>query len=185
MTGGSYTLTLNVAEVGANTPLNGSKSQFNHSDGIRVPLSYGTGPGRMSVEVMQTKTIAAATAVTYDLSSGTDFQDIFGFPAVYVVIRSLVIWIADGGDEDGVSIGGAASDCWPASFASTTDKALIYPDSGPFCADRRAGTLVTSSAKNLKIENLSTTEAVSLAIRIAGGIDGGGYAMGVFGLTYP
>ncbi len=184
MTGGSFTLSLNVAEVGANVPLGGRKSQFNKSGGIRVPYPFGTGPGRMSIEVFSTLTIPAATAITYDLYSGGDFLDVFGFPATFRVVKSLVIWVGTGGDASGVCIGGAASNCWPASFADVTDKALIFPGSGPFVADRNAGTDVTSTSKNLKIENLGLV-AANLEIRIAGGIDAAGYAMGPLGLTYP
>lgn len=184
MTGGTYTLSLNVAEVGANTPLNGRKSQFNKSGGIRVPYTFGTGPGRMSNEVGDTFTIPALTAITYDLYSANDFTNVFGFPCGFRNIKSIVIWVSNGGDSSGVAIGGAASNCWPANFADISDKAMIYPDSGPFVADRKTGTVVTSTAKNLKIENLGLV-AANIEIRIAGGIDASGYAMGPLGLTYP
>ncbi len=184
MTGGTYTTNLSVSEIGANTPLNGQTSRFNKADGIRVPLLYGTGPGRMSSMVKTTRTINALTAVTYDLYSATDFVDVFGDAVGFRNIKSITIWVLSGGDTAGVRIGGAASNCWTANFADSSDKALIYPDSGPWIADRNAGSILTTSALNLKIENLGAV-AVTLAIRIAGGIDAAGYAAGPLGMVYP
>jgi hypothetical protein len=184
MTAGNYALTIGVLESAANTPLNGTQSRFNQNSGVRVPYAYGTGPGRMSDEVYTSVVLGASASITYDLYAASDLSNVFGFPCGFRNIKNFVIWVSDGGDSSGVRIGGAGSNCWPANFADTSDKSLIYPDSGPWVCDRNAGTNVTSSAKNLKIENLGAV-AVTLQIRIAGGIDAAGYAMGPLGLTYP
>lgn len=164
MINGTYRRSVTIRIQARNLPLNAlNYALANVSDGPQQSVITGTGEGTGDVYIATTRTIAAGSSSTFDLFSGDDFTDVFGFDAPLRVVRELSVWIEDGGDSSGVRVGGAGSDCWPATFADTSDMLTIYPGGTEFTAANPAGIDVTNTAKNLKIENLG---AVSANVRI-------------------
>jgi hypothetical protein len=148
-----------------------------------LSLRFGIGTGSANLFCAPTIALAAGSSATYDLYAGTDLKDLFGQTAAFRTVRGFEVAVVDGGDASGVRIGGASSNEWVGFFASAGDQHLIYPDGAPYLAGSRAGKAVTSSAKNLKIENLGAVE-VTIRVLLAGSSFEAGEWLG-FGLwTY-
>lgn len=135
----------------------------NQSADAAWALSYGTASGQADIEVCQDRTLAATTAATYDLYTGTDLKDLAGLTAALRKVKFIGVYIVSGGDTAGVAIGGAANP-WPGFFSDVSDKAKIFPSGPAYQAGSPAGvaTVVTTGI-NLKIENLG---AVPVTVRI-------------------
>lgn len=168
MTGGSWRLTGGLIAKGQNAFAGSVKTPK-----VTVPasalqsLAYGTGSGQFDILVVDTVTLAAATPATYDLYTGTDLKDVFGFTAAFRKVKGLFVWIDSGGDAAGVRIGGAAANTWQAFFADPTDKHLIFPSGPAYQGGSPDGVAVGATTKNLLVENLGAVAAV-VGIAIAG-----------------
>lgn len=155
------------------------------NDGHAQSVSYGNGEGYADYYIDRSITIGAGSSVTYDLQTGTDLKSIFNETATLAAVKSIAIWVdADTGDESGVRIGGAASNCWLANFSDTSDMATVFPGGAPWCAGSPAGLTVSSTAKNLKLENLGAA-AATVTIKIAGSSRTTGMLLGILGMTCP
>lgn len=175
-------------QAGKLPPGSSVRQRVNVGPGFIQSLAYGTGSGYADLFIAKTLVLTPATSTTLDLYGGTDFVDVFGDPANFRAVKSMHIAIDDDDivGTSGVRIGGAGSNCFPCNFADTSDKALIYPASNPFLCGSQAGITVSSTAKNLKIENLSLAESVTVVIYIAGSAASVGVPMGLGLLfTYP
>lgn len=149
-------------------------------------LQYGTGSGYIDREIITDRAIPASSSVTYDLYTGTDLVGLQDESAPFRTVKYLEISVLSGGDTSGVRIGGAASNEWVGFFVAAGDKQDIFPSGPPFVVGSPAGKAVTSTTKNLKIENLGAAEVV-VRIVIGGSINPPGGFTGLFGglLTYP
>lgn len=167
MTAGTVRVS-NGAKVSGTYPPQGVTGELNNfvvsqSADAAAALSYGTASGQADLLVCQDRTLAATTAATYDLYTGTDLKDLAGLTAALRKVKYLGVFIVSGGDTAGVAIGGAANP-WPGFFADVSDKAKIFPSGPPYQGGSPAGvaTVVTTGI-NLKVENLG---AVSVTVRI-------------------
>jgi len=181
MTGGTLRSTSSVKVTGSDSATGGKAARTTTS---QQTVAYGTGSGRGDLFVSRSRTLAAGASETLDLWTGTDLLDPLNGPTPFRVVRYVEIAVAAGGDASGLRVGGAAANCWGGFFADTSDKYLIFPAGPSFRGGSPAGVAVTSSAKNLKIENLGAAE-VTYDIVLAGDNSTAGDAMGVLGLTYP
>lgn len=147
-------------------------------------MPFGTGRSTFDHDVCRDKTIAAGASVTYDIYTGTDLTGAMDEPCAFRRVRYLEIALIDGGDTSGVRIGGAAANEFIGWFAASGDKHDIFPGGPSYRAGSPVGKVVTSSTKNIKIENLGAV-IVTVRIAIAGAIFQAGEWMGPLGLTYP
>jgi hypothetical protein len=187
VTNGTYRRSVTFRIQARNLPLNAvAYETVNVSAGPQQSVIYGTGDATGDVFIATTRTIPALTDTTFDLFSGDDFHDVFGADAPLRLVREMSIWIEDGGDESGVKIGRAASDCWPATFADTSDALTIYPGGGEFSASNPVGITVSNTEKNLRIWNLGVVD-VNVRIFVAGSNAAPGVPMYLANLllTYP
>jgi hypothetical protein len=161
-----------------------SSSVVKQANNQQSNYAFGTGSSQVDTVVYQDRVFANGASATYDLYTGTDLLDINSGTAAFRTIRDVGIYVASGGDTSGVRIGGAASNEWVGFFAAAGDKHLIFPSGPAYRAGSPAGAVVTSSTKNLLIENLGAV-AVTVRIVIGGTVQVSGGLMGILGLTYP
>ena len=150
-----------------------------------IVLNFGTFTSEVDTLICQDKVLLASASATYDLYTGTDLLDIDGQTAALRLVKYVGVFVVSGGSSSGVRVGGAAANTWSAFFDDTSDKYQIFPSGPPFQGGSPAGLAVGSSTKNLKIENLSTSAAVTVRIVIGGNRVVAGMLMGILGLTYP
>ena len=169
-------------------PADGALRDFTataHANDTLTTLEHGTGPGTIDHATVSDRAIPAGSSVTWDLYTGTDLKGPAGETCAFRLVRQVKISVVDGG-ESGVRVGGAASDEWVGYFEAAGDSLDIWAGGPPFwVGDPEDGVAVTSGAKNLKVENLSTTEQVIVRVLVAGSVFNSGMAMGPVGLTYP
>jgi hypothetical protein len=146
-------------------------------------LEYGAGSGYVDRTTVSNRAIPASSSVTYDLYTGTDLRGPAGETTPLRLVKYLEISVVSGGTSSGVRIGGASSNEWVGFFAAAGDMADLFPGGPAFAVGSPAGKAVGSTTKNLKIENLGTSEVV-VRIVTGGSIIAGGYLMGLLGLTY-
>ncbi len=159
-----------------------SRNRITIGDGNVQSLAYGVGDSRFDIPVDVVRTIVASGTLTIDLFGGVDLLDRFGRGANFRKVKSLSIHVDDGGDSNGVRIGGAGSNAWLANFGATTGTWDIFPDGPPMLIGSPAGITVSSTSKNLLLTNRSSTSAVNLVIRIAGSCAVGGVVTGIPGM---
>lgn len=163
-------------------------ARANPTDQISQVLGFGTGEDTMSQIVLQTRSLGPGASETLDLYDGSTnvpaFVDILNDAATFRVIRGFAMWIDDGGDDSGVTVGNAASNANTLWWGGTTPTQTIYPGGAPMAGGSDAGVAVTTSARNLKVLN-NGAESVTYTIAVAGSTAVSGAAMGVLGLTYP
>lgn len=153
-------------------------------------LTYGTGEGETHVQCAGEFIIAAGASLTLNLyDGGTTTADLVrlvtGAAAALRRVRSLTFAVVSGGSSSGVSVGGAASNEFIGFFGAAGDTVTIFPDGPALPLGSPAGVTVTSSAKNVKLENLSSTAAVVVRVTASGGEVESGYATGLVGMpTY-
>jgi len=139
-------------------------STANPTATTKQELTYGLSDGEIDVPLTGEYLIAAGGALTLNLYDGgttaSDLTNLFGGASNLRVVRSLTFAVVSGGDSSGVAIGGAASNEFYGFFAAAGDKVKIYPDGPALALGSPAGAAVTSSAKNVKIENLGAAEVV-------------------------
>lgn len=150
-------------------------------------LPLGTGVGTFDLSCINDKSIPASSSLMFDLFTGTDLPGAEGETCAFRIVRRVWISILSGGTS-GIRIGGAASNEFSAWFVASGDKSDIYAGGPHFDqGDAQVGKTVTSSTKNLKVENLSTTAAAVVRISVTGSAQVvGGWVGPWFGLvTYP
>jgi len=152
-------------------------------------LTYGTGEGEIDVPCNGEFIISAGGTLTLNLYDGgtttSDLTTVFGAAANLRRVKSLTFAVVSGGGENGVAVGGAASNEFYGFFGAAGDKVKIYPDGPALPLGSPAGATVTSAAKNVKLENLSSTAAVVVRVTAAGTTVEPGYATGLIGMpTY-
>lgn len=186
MISGQYTFQTTVRLKAKYRPSgSGAATPYQTGEGIVQLVSVGTGSGYADQFIERRIVIPAASSVTLDLFTGTDLKNIENLTAPLAAVKNATIWVAtDTGDSSGVRIGGAASNAWLANFGDTSDMATIYPDGPPWCAGSPAGLTVSSTSKNLKLENLGAA-AATVHIKIAGSSSSSGMLLGILGMTYP
>lgn len=161
----------------------------NKAIGVSQLLGFGTAAGQMNQLVLQERSLAPGASETLDLydgSTGTPaLIDIMRDNVRFRTLRGLALWILDGGDADGVTIGDAASNAHPLWFGAADQTQTVYPDSGPMTGGQQAGVAVTATVRNVKVTN-NGAESVTYLVAIAGSIISGGGMMGMpFAMTYP
>lgn len=149
-------------------------------------LEVGTGSGSFDRATASDRAIPAGASVTYDLYTGADLLGPVGETAAFRIVRKVKISIVSGG-ASGVRVGGAASNEWVGWFVAAGDKQDIYVGGPPFQqGDPVSGKAVTTTARNLKIENLSSTVEAVVRILVVGNTAAGGESLGWLWLwTYP
>ena len=170
--------------AGDSNPLRDNALRLFTNDALTT-LEFGTGDGTIDRTTLSPRSVPAGGSVTWDLYTGTDLRDLVGLTAPFRIVRQVKISILSGG-ASGVRIGGAASNEWLGWFAAAGDKVDIYAGGPPFWqGNPQDGKAVTSTTKNLKVENLSTTVECVLMVLVTGSVFSSGMAMGPVGLTYP
>jgi len=150
-------------------------------------LEFGTGDETFDRVTVSDRAVPAGSSVTWDLYTGTDLLGPAGEVCAFRTIREVVISIVSGG-ASGIRIGGASSNEWPGWFAAAGDKRDIYAGGPPFWdGDPQGGKVVTSAAKNLKVENLSSSVECVVRVAIVGSAFNSGMPLGglLLALTYP
>jgi hypothetical protein len=152
-------------------------------------LLYGTGEAKNDIFCAGEYIIAAGGTLTLNLfDGGTTTSDLVrivtGGAAGMVLCKSLSFAVVSGGDESGVSVGGASSNEFSGFFGAAGDKVKIYPDGPALPLGSPNGSTVSATLKNVKLENLSSSEAVTVRVTASGSSVVPGMWMG-FGLwTY-
>lgn len=178
LVGGSLTISTAVKAVGklaaqGNTAANSIPDVSRSvSGGTAQTCSFGTGSGAVNIVCSAEYILSASGTLTIDLYSGgvtsSDLPDLFNGAAPFRLVKGLSVEIVDGGDTSGVRVGGAASNEWVGFFAAAGDKYLIFPGGPSFLGGSPAGVAVTSTTKNLLIENLSTSASVTVRVTAGG-----------------
>lgn len=154
---------------------------------VQANHSFGTAEGEVDTIVVQDRSLTASGTATYDLYTGTDLLDINSGNAPFRRVRYFGVAVISGGDSSGVAIGAASSNIWVGFFSDSSDKHKIYPDGPAYQGGSPAGATVTSTTKNIKFENLSTSASVVIRIVVGGTIFAAGEFRGFYlpTLTYP
>lgn len=151
-------------------------------------LGFGTAEGQCNQIILMERSLGPGLSENLDLYDGSTCSpaliDIVNETVALRTLRSACFWILDGGDDAGVTIGGAASNAHPLWWLGTTPRQVIYPDSGPMTGGQQAGVVVTSTSRNVKVLNNGAV-SVTYLVALAGSLNVSGGAMGVMGLTYP
>lgn len=141
-------------------------------------LQHGLGAGTFDHYTLSDRAVLPNSSVTYDLFTGTDLRGPVGETCPFRIVRQVKIAILSGG-ASGVRVGGASSNEWLGWFAAAGDQRDIYAGGPPFWdGDPEDGKPVTSSAKNLKIENLSTTTEAVIRVFVSGSVHAPGTPIG-------
>lgn len=151
-------------------------------------LTYGTSSGEADIFCEGEFTIAASSSLTLNLyDGGTTTSDLVrlltGAAAALVTCKSLTIAVTSGGDTSGVTVGAAASNIFAGFFGDTSDTVTIYPSGPALSLGCPAGVTVSSTAKNLKLTNNSTTDSVTVQVTAVGTSVTVGTVMGLFPLA--
>ena len=191
MTGGTFRTSVSAVAVATKAPQgNGADdslpdAKVSGSGSGQQSISFGTGSGRFDILVSQPRSLVAGASETLDLFTGTDLKNVFGETAPFRLVKDLMLYVVDGGDSSGVKVGGASSNAWFGFLESATDKVKFYPGGPPLVLGSPAGATVTSTTKNLKIENAGAA-AVTYRLIMAGSSAQVGVPMGLLlALTYP
>jgi len=167
---------------------NTSAIRNNPNAAVSQVLGFGTGSGQINQLVMQERSLGPGLSETLDLYDGSTntppLIDIMGATVAFRTIRGFALWIIDGGDSAGLTVGNAASNANTLWMGGTTPTLTAYPDSGAIAMGQQAGKLVTSTARNVKVLNNGAV-SVTYLVAMAGSLNVSGGAMGVLGLTYP
>lgn len=187
MTSGTFTLSTTV-RVKAKRQSAGAAggAPYYHGEGISPTITVGTGSGYADYFIERTVVIPALSSVTLDLYAGTDLKSIEDTNAPLAAVKLILVWLdADTGDTSGVRVGpSGVSNGWLANFRTASDYAVIYPGGPAWQAGSPAGITVSSTSKNLKLENLGAVAATA-SIKIAGSSSTSGMLIGMLGMTYP
>lgn len=189
MTGGSWSLSLGLRLAGQLlSPGNLRPSKANPTDQTAQVLAYGTSDDQITQIVLQTRTLGAGASEELDLYDGSNnspaMVDIVSEVAAFRVLRSFVLWIDDGGDDSGVTVGAAASNANNLWLGGTAPTQTVYSGGAPMCGGGDVGVTVSTSARYVKVAN-NGAAAVTYTVAMAGSTVSSGVAMGVLGLTYP
>ncbi len=157
----------------------------NPAGGATQTLPYGTSIGQADVFCDGEYAIAAGASLTLNFyDGGTTVNDLttsFGVAANLRVVRSVVVGVKpETGGTSGVTVGGAAANEWVGFFGAAGDTAVIFPDGPALAMGSPAGVAVTSTTKNLKLLNNSSTAPVTVQVFVSGGILTVGTVMGAF-----
>lgn len=188
MTSGSWSLSLGLRLAGKK--LGGGNTvavKANPTSACQQTFGYGTGDDQVSQVVLQERSLAAGASENLDLYDGStnspQLLDIVNDVVAFRKIRSFALWISDGGDSAGVTVGNAAANPNTLWWGGTTPTQTVYNDA-PMTGGSDAGVTVTTSLRYIKVLNNGAV-AVTYTVAIAGGLTISGAAMGVMGLTYP
>ncbi len=163
MTGGSWQLSVGLRAAGSKLPPGGTRpARVNASSQVSQVLGFGTDDAQMDTECIVETVLDAGMSETFNLYSG--LLDVFGDAADFRTLRSAAIWISDGGDDAGVTVGGAASNAHPLFWGGTTPTQTIYPNGPMAGGGGNVGVAVTNSVKNVKLVN---NGAVSAVVRLS------------------
>lgn len=176
LTGGTMQLTAGVRITGVTQNPQGTGS----TAGIPDPtwsgggndnqvLSFGTATGLADIYCCAAWDIAASTALTLDVYTGTDFKDVLGGTAAFRKLKAIYVQIVNGtGDTSGVTIGNAASNANILWFGNVNDTWTIFDGGPPFIGGNTSGVTVDATHKNLKFANNSTTTLATVVIALVG-----------------
>ena len=172
-----------------NAPGNSLPTPTNQPSGTATQsLTFGTSSGKVNVFCVGQYIIAASSSLTLNLYDGgvttSDLTTVFGAAANLRNVKQLSVRVVDGGSTSGVSVGAAAANPWAGFFGDTSDIVKVFPSGIPLTLGSPDGVTVTSTTKNLKLANNSTTASVTVEVFVNGTTVEAGYAMGVLGLTY-
>ncbi len=170
-------------------PGNVRPAKATQTDQTQQVMGYGTGTDQMDLIVLQDRSLAAGAFELIDLYDGSTnsppIKDIGGWAnAAFRRLKGFALWIADGGDTAGVTVGAAASNANTLWMGGTTPTQTVYPGGAPMSGGSDAGIVVSTSARYVKVLNNGAV-AVTYTVAMGGGTTVGGGAMGVLGLTYP
>lgn len=189
MTGGQWQMNLALRLSGRKlSPGNVTTVAVSTTDQTTQVMGYGTGDDQVNVIVLQDRTLGPGASEELDLYDGSSnsppLVDIIGDAVALRKLRCWALWIASGGDELGVTVGGAGSDPNELWMGGTAPTYSVFPGGAPMAGGSDAGVEVTSSARYVKVLN-NGAEAVTYTVAMAGSTVVSGAGMGVLGLTYP
>lgn len=190
MTGGQWQMSLGLKLAGQFlAPGNVRPAKANQADQIQQVMGYGTGNDQVDLIVLQDRSLAAGASEELDLYDGSTnsppITDIGGWAnAGFRRLKGFALWISDGGDTAGVTVGAAASNPNTLWFGGTTPTQTVYPGGAPMSGGSDAGIVVSTSARYVKVLNNGAV-SVTYTIALGGTTVVSGGAMGVLGLTYP
>jgi hypothetical protein len=158
---GSFRLSVSARGVASVTPAGGVRRGANAAEAVRQALAYGTASGQFDRLYRASHTLAAGASVTLNLYDGS-LSDVLGQTAPFRELRSVMVWVASGGDAAGVDVGsdGVVADPLPLPLKGTNPRVTVFPDGPPALLGSPAGVAVGTSTKNLKITNSGAVEAV-------------------------
>jgi hypothetical protein len=151
-----------LPSVPLNYPLSNAES---------LTFSATPGSGQYNLIVDQYRTLAASGSETLDLyGSTTPLLDIGGGTCAFRHIKLCLIWIWNGGDISGLTVGNAGSDPWLGNLSGTTTTQTCYPTGAPLCwaGEPVTGLVVSTTHGQLLITNNSSAVSVTYALLIAG-----------------
>ncbi len=191
MTGASWQMNMSLRLAGQYlAPGNVRPAKANVADQISQVMGYGTGSDQMTQILLQDRTLGAGASELLDLYDGTtnspQLRDIGGWEAIaFRNIKGFSLWISDGGDTAGVTVGAAGSNPNTLWFGGTTPTQTVYPGGAAMSGGSDAGKAVTTSARYVKVLNNGAVQ-VTYTVAIGGVQTVGGSPMGMMLLlTYP
>jgi len=167
--GVSVAMTATIPAPG-NAPTNTLRTRsVSPTGGATQTLSYGTSEGEVDVFCDGEFFLLPSASLTLNLYDGgvtdTDLLDSFRGAANLARVKNITLAIVSGGDENGVTVGGAASNAFAGFWSGTFN---LYPDGPATPFGSPAGAVVDGSNKNLKILNNSSTESVVVQVFVSG-----------------
>lgn len=139
--------------------------KFDHN--WAIALSNGTGSGSANFAYQDQLTINASSSTTVDLSSLTDA---FGNAIAPTLIKVLAVRLYSSSDTSAtLNVGAAATDIFSSIFANSSDIAIVrYQGWLVFACTDATGYDVSSTVKNLKIANNSSSQSVVVDLVVVG-----------------
>jgi hypothetical protein len=132
-------------------------------------LGFGVGSGLADVFCDGEYQLAAGGALTLNLFDGgvttSDLTTSFGAAANLRRVKNVTVLLASGGDSSGVTVGGAASNAFTGFWASTF---TIFPGGPMPPFGSPAGATVSSSQKNVKLLNNSSSATAVVQVFVTG-----------------
>ena len=186
MTGGTWSLTttlsVQVQNLRANSAATEAASAQRSGTGS---LTYGTAAsGEFGFCAAFAYQLGAGVSVTFDLYDGST-ADAFGDGMPLRLLKAYAVWVSSGGDEDGVTVSGGASNPHPLFMGGTNPTQTAYPSGPAVSGGSPAGQAVTSTARTVKIQNNGAVP-VTVVVGFAGTAAVSGVPMGLLlPLTYP
>jgi len=129
-----------------------------------IALGYGTGYGKIDIDFMDVRTLAASTSENLDLAGS--LTDAFGQTITAAKIKAIEIENPEASLSN-LTVGAAASNTFVGPFADATDAIVLKPGDKTVIVSRTGWTVTASTGDILKVAN-GSGGSVNYTIKLLG-----------------